>query len=198
MSGEESSTGGVGPEDQGRRRFLRIGGGLAASMLMLPMVGTDAIAGMRAGERERALGFYNLHTGERVETVYWAEGRYVHDSLRDINRVLRDHRTNDVARINTELLDLLHRLHQRMGTRQSFHVISGYRSPKTNAMLRRRSRGVAQRSLHMLGMAIDLRLPGRELGTLRRAAADLRAGGVGYYPSSNFIHVDVGRVRYWG
>lgn len=145
----------------------------------------------------RELRFENLHTGERLAVEYCAAGRYVEDGLVAINHVLRDFRTGDVGRIDPALLDLLHALRQRLGSKQAFQVISGYRSPVTNAALRRRSHAVAERSLHMDGRAIDIRMSDVRLTNLRAAALDLRLGGVGFYPRSDFVHVDVGRVRTW-
>ena len=114
-----------------------------------------------------------------------------------INHILRDHRTGEVGAIATDLLDLLHRLRLRVQTAQPFHIISGYRSAETNAVLHRRSRGVASQSLHMVGKAIDIRVPGVRTGALKTLAVELAAGGVGYYPQSDFVHVDIGRVRSW-
>ncbi|MCB1694641.1 MAG: DUF882 domain-containing protein [Halioglobus sp.] len=146
---------------------------------------------------ERRVSLYNLHTGEKVSQPYWMEGNYLPDSLSAINRVLRDHRSGEVYPIDRDLLDLLSALQQRVGSRQGYEVISGYRSPASNAMLRNASTGVARRSLHMQGQAIDIRLPGTQLAALHGAARQLKAGGVGLYTASNFIHVDTGRVRYW-
>jgi uncharacterized protein YcbK (DUF882 family) len=146
---------------------------------------------------DRTIAFHNLHTGENLKTTYWAEGRYIVSSLKDIDFVLRDFRTGDVAKIDPQLLDLLHILRSRMESGEPFHVFSGYRSPKTNSELAQLSNGVAKKSLHMRGMAADVRLPGRALSDLKHVAASLKLGGVGYYPKSDFIHVDVGRVRYW-
>ncbi len=175
-----------------RRRFLKVSGGLAAGLLISP-----AHAALdRSGQRE--LSLHNLHTGERITRTYWADGEYLVEPLSDINHVLRDHRTDDVHPIDPQLLDMLHRLRHSVGSRKSFEIISGYRSPKTNAMLRGKSNGVAKRSLHMQGKAIDVRLPGHQLGKLRQAALSLKAGGVGYYPKSGFLHMDTGRVRHWG
>jgi uncharacterized protein YcbK (DUF882 family) len=153
-----------------RREFLRIGSGVAAA-LMLP-------AGMAraASHSERSLSFCGI---------------------REINHILRDHRTGDVHDMDQGLLDLLYLLQTRVESRQTFQIISGYRSPKTNAMLSGKSKGVAKRSYHMQGKAIDIRLNGCDLKQLHKAALSLKAGGVGYYPSSDFIHVDVGRVRRW-
>lgn len=155
-----------------------------------------AMAALTEG-RARRLAFYNLHTGEKLSATYWADGGYVPDELGAINHLLRDFRTGDVHTIDPKLLDLLFALDSRLGSSQPFHVISGYRSPKTNAMLHARSSGVASGSLHMVGKAIDIRVPGRSLAQLHDAALALRRGGVGYYPKSDFVHVDTGRVRRW-
>lgn len=177
-----------------RRRLLKIAAyGAVGCALPLP-----ARARTRPGESaEAALSFYNLHTGERLRTVYRADGRYVKASLAEIDHLLRDHRTDDVHAIDPQLIDLLHAIQTELGTREPFHVISGYRSPATNAMLNSRSNGVGRRSLHMQGQAIDAFLPGCEVSTLHRVARAQQAGGVGYYPDPGFVHVDVGRVRYW-
>ncbi|MCL5061545.1 MAG: DUF882 domain-containing protein [Candidatus Thermoplasmatota archaeon] len=174
-----------------RRSFLKLG--LLAAALQRP-----AFAGQKLPAGERRLGLHNLHTGEKVDLPYWIEGDYVAESLADINRVLRDHRTGQVAAIDTRLLDLLHRIHAAMGSAHPFEVISGYRSPASNLMLAENTAGVARRSLHMDGKAIDVRLPGIALADLRQAGLMQRSGGVGYYPKSNFVHLDVGRVRTWG
>ena len=146
---------------------------------------------------ERKLSFYNIHTGENLNAVYCEQGAYVAHALTDINHILRDFRTGDVKEIDTSLLDLLFTLQQKLESTGPFHVISGYRSPETNLLLNIASKGVAKHSLHMQGKAIDIRLPGYDLKTLHRLAMELRRGGVGYYPSSDFVHVDVGRIRYW-
>jgi uncharacterized protein YcbK (DUF882 family) len=176
--------------DPNRRRILRLG---IAAMIAFSPVG--ALAARR--DPERKISLLNEHTGERLTRAYWADGDYVRESLAEIDHVLRDHRTDEVHPIEPRLLDLIHRVQTTMGTSGTFHVISGYRSPKTNALLRRRGHGVSTKSLHMSGMAIDLRLPGRALRDLRKAAITLRGGGVGFYPSSGFVHLDVGRPRAW-
>jgi len=177
-----------------RRGFITLGL-ITALSSTIPFEALGAVRKMTAPER--SLSFYNTHTGEKLRSIYWCKGRYVPGALADVNRILRDHRTNDITRIDTKLLDLLYVLHGEFGTREPFHIISGYRSPKTNGLLRKRSRGVAKSSLHTCGKAVDIRLPGRKLENLRTAALGLKRGGVGYYPESEFIHVDVGRVRYW-
>lgn len=145
----------------------------------------------------RVLRFDHLHTGERLELEYFSAGHYLPDALDAANRLLRDFRTGTVGAMDPQLLDLLHRLAQATGTQRPFQIISGYRSPATNDMLRGRSRGVATKSLHMTGQAIDIRLGDVPLPALRDAALAQRLGGVGYYAGSNFVHVDTGRVRAW-
>ena len=147
--------------------------------------------------KEKSLAFYNTHTGERLKAIYWAEGNYVDGSLRDINYILRDPRNNEVHDIDTWLLDLLFVVRRKIEANQPFHVISGYRSAATNTFLRAHGTGVAENSLHLVGQAIDIRLPGRETRILQKAAIALKRGGVGYYPKSDFVHVDIGPVRYW-
>ncbi len=150
-----------------------------------------------ATDGTRALKFLHTHTGEKL-TVEYAQGdRYLPDALATVNQFLRDFRTGDVHPIDQGLLDLLHGLTGLTETSRPFQVISGYRSPKTNALLRSRSEGVAGRSLHMQGQAIDIRLADVPLPKLRQAALAAGRGGVGYYPASNFVHVDTGRVRHW-
>lgn len=176
-----------------RRDFLKLG-------TMLVAVGAApraALAKSRPIKPERGLCFHNLHTGERLKTVYWAKGRYLREALSDINYILRDYRTDEVKAIDLRLLDLLHKIQGLVDTLRPFQVVSGYRSPSTNAMLAARRPGVAKRSLHMQGKAVDISIPGVHLAYLRRAAIALRTGGVGYYPRSNFVHVDVGPVRTW-
>lgn len=145
----------------------------------------------------RALRFRNLHTAETLDAEYWQNGAYTPDALAAINHVLRDHRTNETHAIDVRLLDLLHDLAGQLQTREPFQVISGYRSPRTNAALADASSGVARRSLHMDGMAIDIALEGAPTELIRDAALALGRGGVGHYPNPGFVHVDVGRVRRW-
>jgi uncharacterized protein YcbK (DUF882 family) len=145
----------------------------------------------------RSLTFSHLHTGERLAIEYFSGHSYLPEALHAIDRLLRDFRTGEVHEIDPRLLDLLHGLTGLTETRRPFEVISGYRSPATNRMLRQRSEGVAAGSLHMQGQAIDIRLADVPLPALRKAALALHRGGVGYYPSPNFVHVDTGRIRTW-
>jgi uncharacterized protein YcbK (DUF882 family) len=180
--------------DPSRRTFFKLGA-IAAATAILPRAAFGS--GARMSVAEKSLAFYNTHTGEKLKAIYWAEGEYFPDSLREINHILRDPRNNEVHDIDTQLLDLLFAIRQEIDTSQPFHVISGYRSVETNAFLRAHSTGVAENSLHLVGKAIDIRSPGRDLRNLQKVATALKAGGVGYYPKSDFVHVDVGRVRYW-
>lgn len=178
-----------------RRRFLKAVAGAALAMpaLSLPRVG-HAYASYRSVQR---LAFEHTHTGERVSLVYRLEGSYLPSSLRTLEHFLRDFRTGDQHPIDPQLLDILSSLSGITGSRAPFQVISAYRSPYTNAMLRERGRGVARSSLHLEGRAIDIRLADVPLADLRDAARSLQAGGVGYYPGPDFVHVDTGRVRVW-
>jgi uncharacterized protein YcbK (DUF882 family) len=167
---------------------------LAAHAALAPAAANGALA------MERELSFVHTHTGERLSTAYVAGGEYIAPALKDINVLLRDFRANRIKPIDPALLDLLFQLNDELGTDQPFHVISGYRTPETNNMLQERggaASGVATHSLHMDGKAIDIRVPGIRLDHLRDKAKALKIGGVGYYPGSNFVHVDTGRVRYW-
>jgi uncharacterized protein YcbK (DUF882 family) len=170
-----------------RRSFLKLGAFAAAAAPQLLSA---------ASAPERTLSFYNLHTTEKLKSIYWADGDYIPESLAAINRVLRDHRTGTVHEIDRRLLDLLSQLRTKLDSTETFQIISGYRSPQSNAMLRGKSSGVATHSLHMDGMAVDITLPGRSLELVKKAAIAMKSGGVGYYPSQ-FVHVDVGRVRTW-
>jgi uncharacterized protein YcbK (DUF882 family) len=173
-----------------RRSLLAAGAGLVGSALAASPAFAQAMGG-------RALSFTNLHTGETLTAEYWQGGAYAPDALAAIDHVLRDHRTGDVHPIDPRLLDLLHDLSAALEARNPFQVISGYRSPQSNAALADASSGVARGSLHMQGMAIDVALAHAPLPLLRQAALDLGRGGVGYYPDPGFVHVDVGRVRRW-
>lgn len=173
-----------------RRDFMRMSGAAlvtAGALKALPARAATA----------RHLSFENLHTGEKLALAYWSDGSYHPGALTEINHVLRDFRTGDVHAIDPNLLDLLHDLNARLETPAPFQVISGYRSPRTNGMLHEKSSGVAGKSLHMQGMAIDIRVPGRGLNVLHDNALTMARGGVGFYPTSDFVHVDVGRVRKW-
>jgi uncharacterized protein YcbK (DUF882 family) len=169
--------------------------GLLAAAAAAIAVPGSAGAASQAGRR--SLSFLNLHTEESLSTVYWTDGRYLPQAMEAIHRIFRDHRADEVAAMDPRLLDLLFDLRQRLGSQEPYHIISGYRSPATNQMLARQGRGVAPNSLHKEGQAADVRLPGRDLARVRRVAMEMKRGGVGYYQRSGFVHLDVGRVRYW-
>ena len=145
----------------------------------------------------RRVAVHNLHTDEKLDAVYFEDGRYVSDALSEAMRVLRDWRNGAEHFMDPRLFDVMHGVQQRLGVNVPFQIISGYRSPQTNAMLHERSGQVAAHSQHTLGKAVDVRLEGVALQTLHKAALSLGAGGVGFYPVSNFVHMDVGRVRHW-
>lgn len=172
-----------------KRRHFLAGAGLS---LIMPL---PALAKAEV----RSLAFDNIHTGEKLRVDYWANGDYLPDALAAVNNVLRDFRTSQVHPIAPGLLDLLMSLRVQLDTSAPLSIISGYRSPVTNAMLRggHENSGVATKSLHMQGKAVDIRIAGRPLALVHKAALSLRGGGVGYYPSSDFVHVDIGRVRTW-
>jgi uncharacterized protein YcbK (DUF882 family) len=145
----------------------------------------------------RALALHNLHTDEKLEAVYFDNGAYVPDALSAFNKLMRDHRTNETHPIDPQLLDLLVQVRGACESKECYELISGYRAPASNALLHNRSKEVASNSLHMQGMAADVRIGGVALDHLRKAALALRGGGVGLYPVSDFVHMDVGRVRQW-
>lgn len=175
-----------------RRHFLGACAATAATLWLAHPA--QAVAALRG---RRSLSLLNLHTDERLRVAYWVDGSYDHVALADLAHLLRDHRADERHPIDPGLLDQLHRLQQQVGPRREIHVISGYRSPETNASLRQVSNGVAKRSLHMQGRAIDIRVPRVETEELYRAARALRGGGVGLYRKSRFVHLDTGRVRSW-
>lgn len=178
-----------------RRTFL--GKALLAGAGLTVLSAPDlAEAALRTGKR--SLSFYHTHTGKELQLTYAIGKTYNPLALSRINRYLGDFRTGEVHAIDTGLLDMLWAIQCRCGKPGVFSVISGYRSPQTNTSLRGKSTGVAKKSLHMEGKAIDLRLPGVALVDLRDAALSLQAGGVGFYPNDNFVHVDTGAVRSWG
>lgn len=178
------------------RRFVLKAGLVAGTACLIP---TRVLAYLNpANLHERSLSLVNTHTGEYLKRlVYWQQGSYLEGSLDEISYILRDHRTDEVHSMDPITLDLMAAVSRKVGATRPFEIISGYRSPDTNRELRSKSRSVAKSSYHTKGMAVDLRLPGVPLKTLRRAALDLRMGGVGYYPKTNFVHLDSGQVRSW-
>ncbi len=146
---------------------------------------------------EKRLTLYNIHTGEKLHATFWANGKYIYDEIANIEFILRDYRNNKLHPIDLALLEYMHKLYSIVDAKKEILIISGYRSPETNARLRRWNRGVAKKSFHMRGRAVDIRIPGVHLSFLKYAALMLYKGGVGYYPRSNFLHIDTGRPRYW-
>jgi len=172
-----------------RRRLL----GVAAAVTTVGLI-TPAPAISYA---PRSISLYNTHTGEWLRTVYWADGHYIRDAVRDINWILRDHHTDEMRPMDAGVLDVLGMLREQLDTPDPFLVVSGYRSPTTNMRLYLRGEGVAKHSYHIKGMAVDLRSERRSLEQVREAALSLQCGGVGYYPRSGFVHVDCGPIRRW-
>lgn len=184
----------AGPLDARRAFLRRAGAGLGAAALVgggLPLAARAALP------TERRLSLVNAHTWERLDVVYFTHGMYIDESLAAVSHLMRDHRAGEERLMDPRLLDDLVRLHASLETEEPLHLLSGYRTPATNAKLRMRSKGVAKYSLHMEGRAADIYVPGVPTEELQRAALDMRAGGVGYYKSSNFVHIDTGEVRHW-
>lgn len=172
---------------------------LLTVLLGLALMSIATLGQGKIATEKRQLSFYHTHTGKRLRVVYWQDGEYVDPALDRINRFLSDFRTGDIVDIDPELLDLIYDVRESLGGRGTYQVVSAYRSPKTNEMLRSRSAssGVAKKSQHLLGRAIDVRLEGVPTAVLRDAAIALERGGVGYYEASDFVHMDTGRVRRW-
>lgn len=178
-----------------RRQLLTGAGKGAAAMLALCALPAPARA-LLATRQSRSLSFEHTHTGETLSVTYWENGRYVNGALEEINQLMRDHRSGDVHVMDPRLLDSLTALQLLLEVREPYQIVSAYRSPATNAKLRSASKGVARRSMHMEGKAIDIILSSRDTRQVRDAALELACGGVGYYP--NFVHMDTGAVRSWG
>ena len=178
-----------------RRGVLRA---FAATAVAAAPTYSNAFGFLRGSGDIRKIRMYSGRTGENIDTVYWIDGKYVDDALKEIYVFMRDWRNDQAARIDTRAVDIWAAAHRLMDTDEPYMMLSGYRSPQTNAMLRSRSRGVARNSLHMKGQAADLRLQGRSVSQMARAAAACNAGGVGKYSRSDFVHMDCGPVRTWG
>jgi uncharacterized protein YcbK (DUF882 family) len=177
-----------------RGALALIGGGLA--LACGPALAAPSIASGKGDYR--SIHLFSDRLGESVNTVYWIEGDYIPEALTEISYLLRDWRLDLTRPIAPEAIDVLAAAHRRLDTAEPFAVISGYRSPQTNAMLRRRSGGVARNSYHIRGMAVDVRLRSRSVGQMYNAAVACNAGGVGRYSRSGFVHMDCGPVRTWG
>lgn len=186
---ENSSTG------MTRRALL---GAFAATTVAAAPTFSKAAGFLRGGGDIRRIAMYSGRTGESVDTIYWIEGRYIKEALKEINHFMRDWRIDKSVSMDTRTIDIMAAAHSLMEVNEPYTLLSGYRSPQTNAMLRTRSRGVAKNSLHMKGQAADLRLKNRTVSQMFSAAKACRAGGVGKYSGSNFVHMDCGVVRTWG
>ena len=171
-----------------RRDFLKAGAALSASLILPGSLG--------AAQYEKTLKLYHRHTGEWINATFWIDGEYIYEVLESLDYFLRDYRTDEIHKIDTRLIEYLYNI-QRLVDFKELHIVSAYRSPRTNSLLRKHSRGVAKNSFHTKGMAADITVPGVRLSTIKYAALSLHRGGVGYYPRSHFIHVDTGTPRYW-
>lgn len=179
--------------DPRRRKFLALGGAALGVAILLP---GQAFASLSTS-RPRILTLNNLNTGETLKAEFFNGTRYNKSELARLNYFFRDYRANQVKHIDPKLFDQIYRLQMMLDTRKPVQLISGYRSPVTNSRLRNHSRGVAKNSYHTLGQAMDFHIEGVSLSNIHKAALRMRAGGVGYYPRSNFVHIDTGPVRNW-
>lgn len=179
----------------GRRAIL---GAFAATVVTAAPVYSKAFGFLKGSGDVRRIQMYSGRTGERIDMIYWIEGEYIKEALNEVNHFMRDWRQGSSTHIDTRTIDIMAASHNLMDVREPYMLLSGYRSPQTNAMLRSRSRGVAKNSLHMKGQAADLRLNSRSVGQIARAASSCSAGGVGRYSGSNFVHMDCGPIRSWG
>ncbi len=173
-------------------------GAFAATAVAAAPTYSNAAGFLRGGGDIRRVKMHNARTGETMDTIYWVEGEYVRDALAEINFFFRDWRRNEVKQIDNRTVDIIAATHRLVDSHEPFMLLSGYRSPQTNAMLRSRSSGVARNSLHLAGQAADVRLSSRSVNQVAQAAASCSAGGVGRYSGSGFVHVDCGSVRSWG
>ncbi len=180
-----------------RRTFIRNTSAITASFALAGGAKAAAVNTQQSTE-VKSIELLALHTNEYLSGAFWARGRFIEPNLQAIDHLLRDHRTDETHRIDPGLLMYLHDLRELLGGSGPFYVISGYRSAATNAQLRRNSSGVAKRSFHMFGRAIDMRMPDVSTAVVRDAAISLQRGGVGFYPRSDFIHLDTGKFRHWG
>ncbi len=178
-----------------RRGVLRA---FAATTLIAAPTLSQAAGFLKGAGDIRRIKMYSGRTGERLDSIYWVEGQYIPEALAEINHFMRDWRTGGVKQIDRRTLDIMAAAHNMMDVSEPYLLLSGYRSPQTNAQLRTRSRGVARNSLHMKGQAADLRLASRSVRQMAKAAIACHGGGVGTYSRSNFVHMDCGDVRSWG
>ena len=185
----------IGSNGISRRGLLGI---FAATAVVAAPTYTKAFGLLKGAGDIRRIRMYSGRTGESMDTIYWIEGEYIPEVLKEVNHFMRDWRTDDAVKMDARNLDIMAAAHRLMDVNEPYMLLSGYRSPKTNAMLRSKSRGVAKNSLHMVGQAADLRLKSRSVGQMAKAASACAAGGVGRYSRSDFVHMDCGPVRSWG
>ena len=178
-----------------RRALL---GAFAATAVAAAPTYSNAAGFLRGGGDIRRIKMYSGRTGERIDMIYWIEGQYIKDAVKEVNYFMRDWRTDGVKSMDLRTIDIMAAAHNLLDVNEPYMLLSGYRSPQTNAMLRSKSRGVAKNSLHMRGQAADLRLASRSVNQMARAAVACQGGGVGRYSGSNFVHMDCGVVRSWG
>lgn len=197
----------VGAESLDRRSFLKRTGSTATALGLVSLAPATFASALTSPNTDfsysdiqgpdRVLRLANAHTWEKVDVTYWSDGAYNEDALAEINHLMRDHRANKSTQMDRKVIDDLHRLYKLMDTSERVHILSGFRTPETNAKLRKRSNGVAKYSLHMEGRAIDLNIPGKTAKQINDAALSMKTGGVGYYPAAGFVHIDSGAVRSW-
>ena len=173
-------------------------GAFAATVVTAAPTYSNAAGFLRGGGDIRRIKMYSGRTGERIDMIYWIEGNYIKDAVKEVNYFMRDWRTDDVYKMDLRNIDIMAAAHNLLGANEPYMLLSGYRSRKTNAMLRARSRAVAKESLHIRGQAADLTMKSRSVSQVSKAAAACRGGGVGRYSGSNFVHMDCGTVRTWG
>jgi len=173
-------------------------GAFAATALVAAPTYTNAFGLLKGAGDIRRIRMYSGRTGESIDTIYWIEGEYIPEVTKEINHFMRDWRSDEAIGIDMRTIDIMAASHRLMDVSEPYMLLSGYRCPKTNAMLRSKSKGVAKNSLHMVGKAADLRLKSRSVGQMAKAAAACASGGVGKYSRSNFVHMDCGPVRSWG
>ncbi|WP_171121460.1 MULTISPECIES: DUF882 domain-containing protein [unclassified Ruegeria] len=178
-----------------RRALL---GAFAATAVVAAPTYSNAAGFLRGGGDIRRIRMYSGRTGERIDMIYWVDGKYIKDAVKEVNHFMRDWRTDQVKPMDLRTIDIMAASHNLLNVDEPYMLLSGYRSPQTNAMLRSRSRRVAKNSLHMKGQAADLRLSSRSVSQMAKAAMSCRAGGVGKYSRSNFVHMDCGEIRSWG
>lgn len=186
--------------EKGRPGFTRrsLLGVFAATAVAAAPTYSQAFGFLRGGGDIRRLRMYSGRTGESLDTIYWIDGEYIAEAVREVSLFMRDWRNGEAVNIDTRAIDIMAAAHNLLDVNSPYMLLSGYRSPSTNAMLRSQSSGVARNSLHMRGQAADLRLEGRSVRQIAAAAAACLAGGVGRYSGSNFVHMDCGDVRHWG